>query len=127
MNNPDCELVSGLIWLTLAGSFISRASILLIRVVILASAVMGDSRDRSPPLEAIDCKFLGFFEAGSHCRFSQLNPQINPNPGSHPSARTLPDTWSLKGFSFDNLSYRRESDTDAISPQYDEGTELGDL
>ena len=59
--------------------------------------------------------------------FSQLNPQINLNPGSHPSVRTLPDTWSLKGFSLDNLSHRRESGTDAISPHHDEGTELGDL
>ena len=57
-----------MIWLTLAGSFISRASILLIRVAILASAAMDDSRDRSPPLEAIDYEFLGFSEAGSHCR-----------------------------------------------------------
>ena len=52
----------------LAGSLVSRASILLIRVAILASAAMDDSRDRSPPLEAIDCEFLDFSEAGSHCR-----------------------------------------------------------
>ena len=50
-----------MIWLTLAGSFVSGASILLVRVAILASAVMDDSRDRSPPLEVIDCEFLGFF------------------------------------------------------------------
>jgi len=56
-----------LIWLTLAGSFVSRASILLIRIAILASVVINDFRDRSPPLEAIDCEFLNFFEAGSHC------------------------------------------------------------
>ena len=62
INNPDCELV------TLAGSFISRASMLLIRVAILASVVMNDSRDMSPPLEAIDCEFLDFSEASFHCR-----------------------------------------------------------
>jgi len=44
----------------LAGSFVSTALILLIRVAILASAVMDDSKDRSPPLAAIDCEFLGF-------------------------------------------------------------------
>ena len=49
-------------------SFVSRAPILLIRIAILASAAMDDSSDRSPPLEAIDCEFLGFFETGSHCR-----------------------------------------------------------
>ena len=57
-----------MIWLTLAGSFVSRASIPLIRVAILASAVMDDSRDRSPPLEAIYSEFLGFSEAGSYYR-----------------------------------------------------------
>ena len=55
-----------LVWLTLAGSFVSRASILLIRV-----AILDDSRDRSPPLEAIDCEFLDFFEASSHCRVAE--------------------------------------------------------
>ena len=60
-------------------------------------------------------------------QFFQLNPQINPNPGSHPFARTLPDTWFLEGLSFDNLIYHRESGTDAISPHHDEGTKLGDL
>ena len=50
--------------MTLAGSFISRASILLIRIAILASVVINDFRDRSPPLEAIDCEFLNFSEAG---------------------------------------------------------------
>ena len=59
--------------------------------------------------------------------FSQLNPQINPNPDSHPFARTLPDTWFLIGFLSDNLNHRRESGTDAISSHHDEGTELGDL
>ena len=68
MNNLNCELCGGLIWLTLAGSFVSRASILLIRVTILASAAIDDSKDRSPPLEAIDCEFHDFFEAGTHCR-----------------------------------------------------------
>jgi len=74
-----------LIWLTLAGSFVSIASILLIRVAILASAAICDSKNRSPPFEAIDyefmgdskdrtpfeamdCEFLGFSEVGSHCR-----------------------------------------------------------
>ena len=57
-----------MIWLTLVGSFISRASSLLIRVVILASAAMDDSRDMSPPFEFIDCEFLDFSEVGSHCR-----------------------------------------------------------
>jgi len=52
----------------LAGSFISRASILLIKVVILASAVMNDYKGRSPPLEALNCEFLGFLEVGSHYR-----------------------------------------------------------
>ena len=57
-----------MIWLTLAGSFVSRASILLIKVAILAFAVMNDLRDRNPPFEAIDCEFLDFSEAGSHCK-----------------------------------------------------------
>ena len=35
-------------------SFISRASILLIRVAILGLGAMDDFKDRSPPLEAID-------------------------------------------------------------------------
>ena len=52
----------------IAGFLISRASILLIRVAILASVAMDDSRDRSPPLKAIDCEFLDFSETGSHCR-----------------------------------------------------------
>jgi len=38
------------------------------RVAILDFAAMDDSRDRSPPLEAIDCEFLNFSEAGSHCK-----------------------------------------------------------
>ena len=80
-----------MIWLILAGSFTFRASILLISVAILASAAMNDFRDRSPPLEGIDCEFLSFSEAGSHCRVSSLSPQINSNPDSHPFARTLPD------------------------------------
>ena len=113
--------------MTLADSFVSRAFILLIRVAILASAVMDDFRDMSPPLEAIDYEFLGFSEAAPIAGFSQLNPQINPNPDSHPSARTLPDTWSLKGFSLDSLDHHREFGTDTISPHHDEGTELGDL
>ena len=46
---------------TSASSFVSRASILLIRVAILSSAVMEDSKDRSPPFEAIDCEFFDFF------------------------------------------------------------------
>ena len=103
--------------MTLAGSFISRASILLIRVAILASIAMNDSKDRSPPFEAMDCEFLDFSEAGSP-GFSQVNPQTNPNPDFHPFARTLPDTWFLTGFSFDNLNHRRESGTDAISPRH---------
>ena len=86
-----------MIWLTLTGSFISRASILLIRVAILASAAMDDSKDRSPPLESIDCEFLDFSKTGSHCK-AQLNPQINPNPGSHPFVRTLPDMVSKRIF-----------------------------
>ena len=47
--------------------FCSRASI-LIRVAILASAAMDDSKDRCPPFEAMDCEFLDFSEVGSHCR-----------------------------------------------------------
>jgi len=54
--------------LTLVGSFVSRASILLIRVAILASAAINDFKDMSPPFEAIDWEFLGFFEVSSHCR-----------------------------------------------------------
>ena len=52
----------------IAGFLISRASILLIRVAILASVAMNDSRDMSPPLEVIDCEFFGFSEASSHCK-----------------------------------------------------------
>jgi len=59
--------------------------------------------------------------------FSQLNPQTNLNPDFHPFARTLPDTWYLTGFSFDNPNHHRESGTYAISLHRDEGTELGDL
>ena len=59
--------------------------------------------------------------------FSQLNPQTNFNPVFHPFIRTLPDTWFLTGFLFDNLHHHRESGTDIISPHHDEGTELGDL
>ena len=57
---------------------------------IIASVAMNDSRDWSPPLEAIDCEFLDFSEMAPIAGFSQLNPQINPNPDSHPFARTLP-------------------------------------
>ena len=88
---------------------------------------MDDSRDRSPPLEVIDCEFLGLSEAGSHCRVFSAKSSNNPNPDSHPFARTLPDTWFLTGFSFDNLNHRRESGTAAISPHHDVSTELGDL
>ena len=116
-----------MIWLTLAGSFISRASILLIRVAILASVAMDDFRDMSPPLEAIDYEFLGFFRLAPIAGFSQLNPQINPNPDSHPFVRTLLNIWFLTGFSSDNLTHHRESGTDSISPHHDEGTELGGL
>ena len=70
---------------------------------------------------------LVFLRLAPIAGFSQLNLQINPNPDSHPSARTLPDTWFLKRFSSDNLDHHRESGTDAISPHHDEGTELGDL
>ena len=108
----------------IGGSFVSRASILLIRVTILASVGMDDSRDRSPPFKAIDCEFLSFSEAGSHRRVFSLNPQIKLNPDSHPFARTLPDTWFLTVFLSDSLDHRRESGTDAISPRHDEGTEL---
>ena len=52
----------------IGGSFVSKASILLIRVAILASAVMNDSKDRSPPFESIDYEFLDFSEVGSHCK-----------------------------------------------------------
>ena len=52
----------------IAGSFVSRASILLIRVALLAFAAMDDSKDRIPPFEAINYEFLGFSEAGSYCR-----------------------------------------------------------
>ena len=116
-----------MIWLTLAGPLVSRASILLIRVTILASAVMDDSRDMSPPLEGIDCEFLDFSEAGSHCRVFSSKSSNKSQPYAHPFEGILPDTWFLTGFSFDNLNHRRESDTDAISPHHDEGTELGDL
>ena len=115
-----------MIWLIVAGSFVSRASVLLIKVTILASTAMNDSKDRSPPLEVIDCEFLDFFETGSHCRISQLNPQINPNPDSHPYARTLPDTSFLTGSLSDSLDHRRESGTNAIFSRHDEGTEIGD-
>ena len=74
--------------MTLAGSFISRASILLIRVAILTSAVMDDFKDRSPPLEAIDCEFLSFLEVAPIVGFSQLDLQTNPNPDFHPFVRT---------------------------------------
>ena len=47
--------------------------------------------------------------------------------GSHPFARTLPDTWFLVGSLSDILDHRRESGTDAISLHHDEGTELGDF
>ena len=80
-----------MIWLTLAGSFFSRASILLIKVVILASVAM-DARDRSLPLEAIVVNSLVFSRLALIAGFSQLNPQINPNPDSHLFARTLPNT-----------------------------------
>jgi len=102
--------------LTLAGSFISRASILLIRVAILASVAMDDSKDRSPPFEVWTVNSLVFLRLAPIAGFSQLNPQTNPNPDFHPFARTLPDTWFLTGFSFDNPNYHRESGTDAISP-----------
>ena len=94
--------------MTLAGSFIFRASILLIRVSILASATMDDFKDRSPPFEVIDCEFLGFFKVAPIAGSSQLDFQTNPNPDFHPFARTLPDTWFLIGFSFDSLNHRRE-------------------
>ena len=101
--------------MTLAGSFISKASIFLIRVAILASAAMDDFRDRSPPFEALDCEFLGFFEAGSHYRVFSTKSSNKLYSDSHPFTRTLPDTWFQTGFLFDNLSHRRESGTDAIS------------
>ena len=87
---------------------------------------MDDSRDRTPPLEAIDCEFLDFSEASSHCRVFSAKSSNKSQPDSYPLARTLPDTWFPTGFSFDSLDHRRESSTDAISPRHDEGTELGD-
>ena len=83
--------------MTLTSSFVSRAFILLIRVAILASASMDDSRDRSPYLEAINCEFLRFSEAGSHCRIFSAKSSNKSQPDSHPSARTLPYTLFLKG------------------------------
>jgi len=65
---PRLWIGGGLIWLTFAGSFVSRASILLIRFPILASIAMDDSKDRIPPFEALDCEFLDFSKVGSHCR-----------------------------------------------------------
>ena len=78
----------GLIWLTLAGFFVSRASILLIRVAILASAAMDDSKDRSPPFDAINCEFLSFSVVGSYCRVFSGRSSNKSHLGFHPFART---------------------------------------
>jgi len=121
---PGLWIGGGLIWLTFAGSFISRVSILLIRVVILVLTAMDDSKDRSSPLEAIDCEFLGFSEVGG---FSQVDLQINPNPDFHSFARISPDTWFLIRFLFDNPNHYREFGTDTIFLHCDERTELKDL
>ena len=107
-------------------TFVSRASILVIRVAILASATMDDSIG-ALLLKLQIVNSLVFPRLAPIVGFSQLNSHINPNPVSHPSTRSLPDTWFLKKFSFDNLSYRREFGTDAISPHHSEGTELEDL
>jgi len=56
-------------------------------VVILASVVMDDSKDRSPPFKVIDYEFLGFSEVGSQWRVFSIDLQINPNPGFYPFAR----------------------------------------
>ena len=88
---------------------------------------MDDSRDRSPPFVAMDCEFLSFFEASSHCRVFSAKSSNKFQPWFSSFYKNPPDTWFLKGFSFDNLSHRRESDTDAISLHHEEGTELGDL
>ena len=69
--------------MTLEGSFISRAFILLFRVAILASAAMDDSKNRSPPFEAINCEFLGSQRLAPIGGFSQQDLQINPNPDFH--------------------------------------------
>ena len=113
--------------MTLAGSFVSRAFILLIRVAILASAVIDDSKDRSPPFEATDCEFLGFSKVGSIGEFSQLDLQINPNPDFSSFCKNPPDTWFLTRFLLDNPNHHRKSGAAVISLHRDEGTGLRDI
>ena len=49
--------------MAMAGSLVSNASILLMSVAILANEVIDDFIDKSPPLKAMDCEFLGFSRA----------------------------------------------------------------
>jgi len=79
--------------LDIASSFVSRASILLIRVTILASTAMDYSRDRSPPLETINCEFLGFSEAGSHCRIFSAKSSNKSQPWFSSFYKNLP--WHM--------------------------------
>ena len=58
----------------IGGSFVSRASILLIRVAT------DDSKDRSPPLDAINCEFLDFSKAGSYCRVFSAKSSNKSHP-----------------------------------------------
>jgi len=96
-------------------------------VAILVFVVMDDSKDRSLLLKLWTVNSLIFLRLAPIAGFSQLNPQTNPNSDFHPFAKTLPDTWFLIEFLFDNPNHHRESGTDAISLHRDEGTDLGDL
>jgi len=124
---PGLWIGSELIWLTLAGSFVSRASILLIRVAILASAAMVDSKDKSPHFEAIDCEFLDFSEVGSHCRVFSTRSSNKFQSWFSSFFKNPPDTWFLTRSLTDNSNHHREYGTDVIFLHRDEGTELRDL
>ena len=72
----------------MAGSLVSNASILLMSVAIFASEATDDSIDKSPPLDAMDCEFLGSSGLGSHWMISQLVLQRGPIPDFRLSTRT---------------------------------------
>jgi len=66
--------------LAMAGSFVSNASILLMSVAIFPSAATDDFIDKSLPLKAMDCEFLGFSGLDSHWMVFWARSSKRPHP-----------------------------------------------
>ena len=89
---------------------VSRAFILLIRLVILASEAMDDSMQWRPPFEEIGLVFLDFSEVSSHWMVFSVRSSNISHSWFYPFARIPLDRWFLGGSSFGSLNCHRELD-----------------